>query len=125
MRHIPKIGWSGGPGSAKVEFEVRSVYDLLDVIRKKPGIFLGERSLTALSHFIGGFEYALLTTENSFDREEPPLRGFHDWIAERLGFEESTLGWKDMLLASVGDETAAFERFFSELDAYRGSRKAI
>ena len=58
-------------------------------------------------------------------RNQPPLRGVHDWIAERLGFDESTLGWKDMLLASVGDETAAFERFFSELDAYRGSRKAI
>lgn len=124
VKQSPKVGWSGVPGSVKFEVEVQSVYELLDVIRKKPGIYIGEPSLTALNHFIHGFAYALMATENPFDDEDPPFSGFHDWIASRFGFAQSTLGWTNMLLRSVGDETAAFERFFIELDEYRRSRTA-
>lgn len=124
MKRSPKVGWGGVPGSAKFEVEVSSVYQLLDMIRQKPGIYIGEPSLTGLYHFLHGFEYALMATGNPFDDEDPPFSGFHDWIAGRFGFAESTPGWRNMLLRSVGDETAAFARFFSELAEYRRSRTA-
>ncbi|MDX2093494.1 MAG: hypothetical protein SFX73_36960 [Kofleriaceae bacterium] len=88
------------------------------MIRQKPGLLIGAPSITGLSHFIDGFKYALSTTENPFDDEEPPFVGFHEWIGVRFGFLASTLGWKNMLLHSVGDEARAFERFFTELDEY-------
>jgi hypothetical protein len=115
----PKVGWSNGAGQ-KTSFEVRTIYELLDIVRKKPGLFIGEPSLTALRGFIDGFRYALSSVSNPFEVEDPPFtKGFDDWIAARFGFRESTSGWKNMLLSSLDAEAAAFERFFIELDEYR------
>lgn len=115
----PKIGWISGAG-VETSFEVRTIYDLLDVVRQKPGIFIGESSLTALRGFIDGFRSALESIGSPLEPEEPTFtKGFDDWIAARYGYRESTSGWKKMLLTSAGEEHAAFERFFVELDAYR------
>jgi hypothetical protein len=54
----PKVGWISGAG-VETSFEVRTIYDLLDVVREKPGIFIGEPSLTALRAYIDGFRSAL------------------------------------------------------------------
>lgn len=79
--------------------------------------------------FGGSEELASITIERAdgdalqedgwLDAEEPPFRDFHVWIAARLGFSSSTTGWKSMLLERAGDESAAFDRFFLELDAFR------
>ena len=114
---VPKVGWGGV--AAMTSFEVRSVYELLDVVRQKPGLFIGEPSITALNHFINGFEAGLRSVDNAFDDVEPPFIAFHDWIAARLGFPESTPGWRNMLLEACANEASALERFFTELDAFR------
>jgi hypothetical protein len=101
-----------------VSFDVWTVYDLIDVIRRKPGLFIDEPSVTGLWHFIHGFRSALHAAGRPLDPEHPPFRGFNDWIASRYGFS-SSLGWKNMLLRSVGDDESAFERVLTELDAYR------
>ena len=119
FRARPKIGWSNVAGEGS-SFEIRTVYELLDVIRKKTGIFIGRPSLTALSAYVDGFQSALCAIGAPLEDEHPPFQGFHDWIAVRYGYAESTLGWVHMLLESVeGNENAAFQRFFAELDEYR------
>lgn len=115
---VPKIGWVNGAGE-ETSFEVGSVYELLDVIRKKPGLFIGEASITALRAYIDGFLAGLRAIGQRLGDEEPPFGDFFDWIAARYGFEESTIGWKAILLQAAGREDAALARFFEELDEFR------
>jgi hypothetical protein len=114
----PSVGWIDGNG-VKTSFEVRSVHELLDVIRKVPGLFTGKPSVTALSHFLHGFQLGLRSVERSLGGGDPPFDEFHDWVAMRFGVYEPTSGWANMLLESMGDESSAFERFFIELDEFR------
>lgn len=80
--------------------------------------------MTGIWHFLSGFQFGLHSVGQPFETGDPPFIEFHGWIAARLGFSTSTSGWRDMLLQSLGDETAAFERFFLELDVFRRGRDA-
>jgi hypothetical protein len=96
-------------------------YEILDAMAKRPGMYLGEQSITILSGWVAGWCSAL---DDPFEGTEPPFREFHDWVALRLGFFESTSGWRLMLLKTYeGDEVAAFRRFFELFDEFR-TRKA-
>lgn len=90
---------------------------LLDVIREKPAMYLGTRSLSALSHFLAGYGFALHVHEIPSSHHLPG--DFHDWVAYRLHFFESTSGYKNMILKRIPDESAALARFFELLDEYR------
>ena len=101
------------------EQEVQTIYDVLDVLRVRPGMWIGEPSVTRLSSFLAGFSTGLHCAQRSLDQEAPAFASFHDWIAQRLG-GRANQGWPDMLLeAASGIEAVAFERFWSELDAFR------
>ncbi len=100
--------------------EIRTIYDLLDLIRVRPGMWIGEPSITRLAIFIEGFRSGIHAAHESLEAETPLFHGFHDWVAARLGRRKNGHGWCDMLLDSTGgNEHAAFEKFWNELDAYR------
>jgi hypothetical protein len=102
-----------------------AIPDLLDKIRKRPGIYLGERSLSALYHTIGG--YALALGVHGIENDTP-LRlpnDFNDWVAYRLHYKESTSGWKRMILGASPDEAAAFTRFFELLDEHATRKSRV
>jgi hypothetical protein len=91
---------------------------LLQVIRELPAMWTGERTLTSLSHFLKGYSIALWV--HSIECTEIDLpREFFDWVAYRLHFRESTMGWRKMILARIPDESAALDKFFELLDEYR------
>ncbi|MGL4555210.1 MAG: hypothetical protein ACRC33_28925 [Gemmataceae bacterium] len=99
---------------------------ILDRLRKRPGMFLGECSLTALWHFINGYHFAL--TRHAIRDEGDPLtlpRDFHDWVAYRLRFTSSTSGWRDMILSRSGSEESALNRFFTLLDEHHARRPRL
>ena len=43
---------------------------------------------------------------------------FHDWVAYRTHFRESTSGWCNMIVSSCQSEEEAFDRFFELLDEH-------
>jgi hypothetical protein len=99
---------------------IGTIYDLLDLLRERPGMWIGEMSVTRLSIFIQAFQLGVQAAHGSLDKESPPLQDFHDWIAGRLGRSKNGHGWDGMLLdAANGSEEAAFDRFWVELDAFR------
>lgn len=98
------------------------VPDLLERIRESPGLYIGGKSITGLYHTVLGYELALGMHGIATDHSLQLPSDFHDWIAYRLHFSESTSGWKNMLLSATSNEGAAFDRFFELLDEYR-SRK--
>ena len=73
-------------------------YDLLKKMEAKPAMWTGELSLKSIRTFLSGYSYAL--EEYNLDEEQiVDQPNFHDWVAEKLGFFESTPGWANMILA--------------------------
>jgi hypothetical protein len=94
---------------------------LLERIRQRPPLFLGERSLSALRQFFSGYYFAY----HELGTRAPELipNDFHDWVAYRLQFRESTLGYAKMILERTPDEERALKMFFELLDEH-GARQA-
>ena len=95
---------------------------LLDVIRVRTVMYTGERTLSSVYHFLRGYQFAL----NVYVYETPGSLlppDFHDWVAYRLRFHETTLGYRGMILKRFPDESAALDRFFELFDEHR-SRQA-
>jgi hypothetical protein len=95
-----------------------AVPDFLDKIRKRPGLYLGECSVSALYHTIGGYNLALGLHGIENDTSLRLPNDFNDWVAYRLHYKESTSGWKNMILGISQNEAAAFSRFFELLDQH-------
>lgn len=95
-----------------------SVYDLLQKIRDRPAIFLdGERSLVRLRSFLVGYTCALGGQNKCLDKFDQFNR-FDDWVADRLGYAESTIGWYNMIIRRCNSEEAAYAKFFDLLDDF-------
>lgn len=99
--------------------------NLLEKIRKRPGMYLGECSLTALCHAMGGYALALGMHGIKTDANLRLPDDFNDWVAYRLHYKESTSGWKRMILGACGDEVAAFARFFELLDEHAARKSRV
>jgi hypothetical protein len=96
---------------------------LLDAIRERPAMYMGERSLSALWHYLHGYIEALRFHDIVTRDVLPP--DFHDWVAYRLHFYESTSGYRNMILKRVPDEAAALDRFFELLDDHRARKPHV
>lgn len=82
-------------------------------------MFLRPVSVSALWHFIGGYELGRISVSAGAEHPFSLPRDFHDWVAYRLHFFESTSGWSNMIIERFGDGRHAFDRFFSLLDEYQ------
>jgi hypothetical protein len=98
--------------------------NLLEQIRQRPAMFVGKRSLSALSQFLNGYGFALRTHGLEYDLGLP--MDLHDWVAYRLGFRESTSGYTNMILERTQhDESAALDRFFELLDEHKARKTTV
>ena len=96
---------------------------LLDIIRERPAMYLGEHTLTGLWHFLQGFHAAAHIYGMSAASQLP--RDLHDWVAYRLHYYSSTSGWRNTILKEVPDEPAALARFYELLDEYRARKRRV
>jgi hypothetical protein len=101
-----------------------SIYDLLEWIHRRPGIWIAQPELVRVYSFIGGYEAALGRQRLALRSVAPEFRGFHDWIAQRLGYGESTSGWYNMIRGRCSSEREAFDRFYELLAEFRASAGA-
>lgn len=101
-----------------------SVSNMIDTIRKRPGMFLGSNSITALRHFLDGYqaaerEYTVCRKGELFPL---PFRYMHEYTGYRLK-ERNSMGWSHQILnACDGAEDAALQKFFEFYDEFRQVR---
>jgi hypothetical protein len=95
---------------------VNTLQELLALIRRRPELYLGERSLSALWHLIDGYQIGFVAAGGSIKPDQALPDDFHDWVAYRLHFKESTSGWRNMILNKENDEAKALSRFFELYD---------
>ena len=96
---------------------------LLDVIRTRTAMYTGERTLSAVAHFLSGYLFAHTVLQVPPPSLLPP--DFHDWVAYRLHFRESTMGYRNMILERFPDESLALDRFFELADAHRNRQEKV
>jgi hypothetical protein len=97
--------------------------NLLERIRKRPALFPGDRTITALWQFLLGYGFARQELGAGPPSLLPP--DIHEWIAYRLHFQNSTSGWRQMILDRVPDEALALERFFELLDDHHARKPRV
>ena len=123
--------------------ETYNIYDLLDKMREKPALWLTKKSLICLHAYVEGYRCALLD-RGIKDVSEPAFFSieFFDWVAARLGYNYSQMGWCNAILADTlgwspkskrvwerllaravkpGEDSTAFDRFYELLDEWRHS----
>ncbi|UTN02973.1 hypothetical protein L0669_16735 [Flavobacterium bizetiae] len=87
-------------------------YKLLKEIEKRPAMWTGEASLKSIKIFVSGYYQALRDNKIVEENIDEP---FFDWVANKLGYFESTAGWANMILAySIGfkPESIIWEEVF-------------
>ena len=102
-------------------------YSLIETIRKRPGMYLGSKSITALMNFIHGYQFAMCERREFDDASTDlfPLDFWfmHEYTALLYGFYESTAGWRNHILQNCGgDEEKALFRFFELFDEFKEIR---
>lgn len=88
-------------------------YDILKLIQQRPGMRTGDSTLKAIYTYLSGYYQALV--DNNLNWKNDYDSSFHDWIANRLGYYESTAGWANMILAysiNTNPKNISWEKFF-------------
>ena len=101
-----------------------SISNMIDSIRRRPCLFLGSNSISALRNFLDGYQAAEREYAISPDRELFPLpfRFMHEYMGYCL-HDSSTKGWRLLILnACDGVEEAALQKFFEYYDEFRQIR---
>lgn len=94
--------------------------NILDKLHRRPAMYTGENTLTSIQQFLSGYSFAVM--RNELSTEDDPLilpREFHDWVAYRLHFYESTSGWCNMICDRSETNQAAINKFFSLLAEFK------
>lgn len=77
-------------------------------------MYLGEKRLGVLQSFIFGYYFAQFS-----DSRYDLLDNFDDWIANYYGWNESTAGWKNIIIKECnGDKEKAVDEFFKLFDKF-------
>ncbi|GGU48672.1 hypothetical protein [Streptomyces violascens] len=106
--------------------ELRSVNDLLEQVRARPGVWVRRGSLQHLDSMLAGYRTALEV--HGVDEELDVMSGaggpFAEWLWGHLGMAfPSELGWAVEIERAAGTAGRdAMELFFEFLDEFRAER---
>ncbi len=79
-----------------MDLEQKNLYGFLDFIRDKPYLYIGGTKITTLRDNINGYELSCMV-HGINEVLVPDWNSFHDFVAEKLNYSESTSGWKNMI----------------------------
>lgn len=97
-----------------------SLFEKLDLVRLRPGMYLGANSVSKLFTFISGFRFALSYESPKLQSEgHLPFTYFNVYVANRYNCSGS-MGWANILLEVCnGSEEEGLKLFFELLDEFR------
>lgn len=97
-----------------------SIQSVIDRVRKRPGMYLGSKNLTALSHMLGGYKLAESDMGIYQKAELFPLdfRYMQEFTKVRLKCNDNLGWWNHILNFCDGDEEMALDKFFELYDEF-------
>ena len=103
-----------------------STDNILEKICERPGMYTGEGTLTSIRHFLSGYDFAI--HQNDLPTNDDPLLipgEFHDWVAYRLRFYESTSGWCNMICERTDTDRDAIDSFLQLLNEFKARKPHV
>ncbi|WP_017303312.1 hypothetical protein [Spirulina subsalsa] len=97
------------------------LYDLLERIKKRPGMYLGRVSLIRLKMLLLGYSMSREELGLELTQQEKQFSQFQNWIQEKYNVNSSE-GWENIILSQVNDERLAFELFFELFEQFSLAR---
>ena len=91
-----------------------STLELMQEIRRRPGMYLGAPSISKLAPFLDGFHFA--TYKMGVVEQRYIVADFRDWIQAR--YKTTTAGWQDLILLDSKDEAEAFDHCWRLFDEF-------
>jgi len=114
-----------------------AVYCMLQQIRKRPGLFIGVKSLTALGHYLRGYtfriktelwmkntganfsdDYDFFSSTTHFARYSDCLDKFDMFVYTHYNVKMGAKSGNTVILENCQSEEEAFNKFYELLDAY-------
>ena len=96
-----------------------NIYNHLDMIKARPWMYIWDNNITSLKHYIYWY-YWCLFEKSIKENERPVFHNFHDWVANKYWYSESTSWWCNMILDQTNkDEKKALELFFELLEEFK------
>ncbi|TAE53279.1 MAG: hypothetical protein EAZ87_23920 [Nostocales cyanobacterium] len=93
------------------------LYNLLDRIKQRPGMYLGKCSITRLNMLLVGYSQARMELGLPRTAQEQEFDQFQEWIQNKYNISDSQ-GWDSIILLNSTDEKAAFYQFFQLFDEF-------
>ena len=101
---------------------INNLYDLLEKIKQKPGIYIGSPNINNLLMFLCGHQYACEAMELPESEQEMEFTQFQPWLQAKFGVNTSA-SWARIILLYSSDEIDAFKNFFDLLAEFRNQQK--
>lgn len=93
----------------------KDIIDLLFMIKKRGGLYIGTKSITRLRSFIDGYMFAMNLENKEYNAGI--FYNFNDWMAQKYNVKKSIL-WDIYLLNLTNNEEKSFDLFFEELEMF-------
>lgn len=101
--------------------KINTIFELLDSseFRRRIEMYIGDRKITTLDNFLNGAFFTLKIYEIENDPNRPDFQKFHDFVSNYYDREESTMGWKNIILnENKHEEEKALNEFFRLYDEF-------
>ncbi|WP_230966598.1 hypothetical protein [Nostoc sp. NZL] len=111
--------------SENMSFPQFDIYnEILNNIKKRPGMYLGANSITRLDMVLRG--YSLARKEVSVPPTEPEreFEGFQSWVEEKYGIN-SGQSWSKIIFFYSVNEPEALQKFFELFEEYLNRNKSL
>jgi hypothetical protein len=104
---------------------MNGIFEILEKIRTKPGIYIGRSSVSDLFMFLVGYECARSELDIELSQEDDEFYGeFQPWLQQKLGIT-TVSSWAKMIMVYCQDEKAGFEYFYDLLDEFKQRNKSL
>ena len=100
---------------------INNLYDLLEKIKQKPGMYIGSPNINNLLMFLCGHQYACEAMELPESEQEMEFTQFQPWLQAKFGVNTSA-SWARIILLYSSDEADAFKNFFDLLAEFRNQQ---
>jgi hypothetical protein len=105
-------------GLLLLQLKMSTLFELLEKIKSKPGLYLGSASITNLRMFILGYRFARTEVGiTNTEAETDFYKNFQPWLQNRLSIR-TVNAWDKIILLTCTDEKAGFNYFFQLLDEF-------
>jgi hypothetical protein len=106
------------------EIKSEYLYEMLQEIKKRPGMYLGKRSISRLRSFLDGYMGAREDLGLPRTEQEREFNGFQEWIQERFSITSSH-GWDSIILFYSADERDALDKFFELFEKFQNGESPL